>query len=165
MANVACLYLLYLTSDSAEGIIIFYNRDLWTRVKKFFGYITNAVMTFALTAGILLYMPLLYWLVFMGVDTGELDEIRIWIYFTAVIFVFVLIFSIIIRKEWGNIQHLGIRLAFFLYCFMYMHWAAIVLVFFAILYMVCLECKKYNWNWKELCKKDIRFRRKKGPRF
>jgi len=158
MINVMCLFLIYLIFDSIEATIIFYTK-LWGRTKKFFAHWANILLIFFITAGILLRMPLQYLFIGFGVTINDYDSIlQVWGISTIVVFILVLIFGYTSRSLWGNIQYLLARLAFLLYCFLHVPWWAIIMGIITASCLILMECKKYNFNIKEMRKKDPRFR-------
>ena len=158
MIDVMCLFLIYLICDSIEATIVFYT-GLWNKTKKIFAHLANILLIFSITAGILLRMPLHYLFVSFGVTVNDYNSIlQVWGTATIIIFIFVLIFGYTSRKVWGNIQYLSARLVFLLYCFLYVPWWAIIMGLIATGCLILMECKKYNFDIKEMRKKDPRFR-------
>lgn len=164
--NVACLYMLYVIADSTEGIIVFLNRGIWSKGKKIFYHINNTIFTFVVTGGVLLHAPLFLFLSWMGINIQALHTLKVWLLFFVIVFVLVLLIAYDARMAWGGFTYLLARLSFLLYCFYHM-WPdrGILIPFFlaGAWFLIAIEGKKYNWDWNELRKKDLRFRRKKIP--
>jgi len=158
MVNVTCLFLAYLILDSSEGAIVFCHRDIWGFWKLCLHYLNYIIFLFAVTAGFLLYQPLLHFMTYMGFNVEDFFYLRVWGVFTSIFFIAILALGYSTQQDWGNIQNLLARLAFLLYCFQYIPNWAIFLSLITVFCIIMVEVKKYGWSLKELMKKDIRFR-------
>lgn len=158
MVNVTCLFIFYLLLDSVEGIIVFYRRDSWGPLKIILYYFNYTVFLFVIIAGILMYQPLLHFLMFMGFEIEELETIKVWITVSAIVFLFMLLFGWAMQSNWGNIQNFALRFSFLIYCSWFIPWWGIILSLISAACIIGVEIKKYGWRLKELRKKDYRFR-------
>lgn len=161
MPDVTALFLLFLILDSIEGVLIFYHRKIWSAAKTIFYHINNILFIFAVTAGVLLYLPLNFFLFSLGINIeSERELMQAWVISSVIIFLIVIACGYSMRTAWGNIQYLFASCGFLLYCFYYIPWHSILLSIIVALCLLFIETKKYGFNLSELRKKDIRFRKK-----
>lgn len=161
MVNVTCLFIFYLLLDSAEGIIVFFHRNIWNLTHRIAYHINSALLLFAVIAGIILHLPLFYFLSAWGLELTEVHIIPVWLIITLITFAAAVAASYAVNDAWGNIQNLIARFTFLVYC-SYQLWperaATIPLIIISAACIVGIEIKKYGWSWHKLCKKDWRFR-------
>lgn len=161
MAEVSALYIFYLLLDSAEGIIVFFHKNVWRRAYRVVCQINSAILLFAVIAGIVLYLPLFYFAADWEIELTEKHTFDTWLFCTIATFLTTAVSSYAVNDYWGNIQNLAARFTFLGYCSyqLYPERAALIpLIVIAAACIVGIEIKKYGWSFKELRKKDYRFR-------
>jgi hypothetical protein len=162
MVDVTCLYIFYLLLDSIESTLVYFDRSLWTPPKIVAYHANYAIFLFAVISGVLLRMPLFALLIDLGKNIESLYDMHVWMIFTLITVIIILVFGNAANSSWGNIQNLAARFAFLSYC-SYHLWperaVLIPLIAIAAACIVGVEIKKYGWSLRELRKKDIRFRR------
>jgi hypothetical protein len=159
--DVAALYIGYLLLDALEGIIVFYDHGVWRLTQNILYHFNHTVHIFAVVAGLMLYAPLAYFLLELGISVHQLQALKVWLICSVIIFILVLIFGYATAESWGNIQNLAARLSFLVYCTFHIPPWVNIFSIIAAASLIGIEIAKYGWSWRELCKKDIRFRHSK----
>lgn len=156
MVDVGCLFIFFLFLDSIEGIIV-YHTKIWNRLFKAMAHINNLLLLFAISSIFVLINFAAPIKDLLSVGESYKNIMDIWIKTTVIIFFIVILFGYTSRKAWGVIQNLIARLAFLIYCSLYVPWWAITLFSIGGLSLIAVEGVKYNWNLKKMRKKDPRF--------
>ncbi|MBU4421753.1 hypothetical protein KKB41_02205 [Patescibacteria group bacterium] len=142
--------------DSIEGVMI-WQYPIWNKKYKILAHIINIALIFAISSIFVLRHFVANFLQALNIENYH-SIVSVWLISSAVFLLGIIIFGYATRRAWGNIQYLLARLAFLLYCFLYVPWWTIVLLSIGGLSLISVEGIKFNWQIKEMRKKDLRFR-------
>jgi len=156
IVNTACLFILFLVLDSVEGILAWLY-PIWNTKYKIFAHIINITLIFAISSIFILRHFVAHFLRAFNLENNY-SVLSIWFTSSLVFLGGIIIFGYATRYAWGNIQYLLARLGFLPYCFIFIPWWSIILLSIGGLSLIAIEGVKYNWQIKEMRKKDPRFR-------